>query len=49
MDGLATWKVIPTGMFSAAILIPIHIFIGDLHDLNTLGHQPAKVVAIEAI
>ena len=49
VDGPATWKVIRTGVFSAAILIPIQIFIGDLHGLNTLEHQPAKVAAIEAI
>lgn len=49
VDGPATWKVIRTGVFAAAILIPIQIFIGDLHGLNTLEHQPAKVAAIEAI
>jgi cytochrome d ubiquinol oxidase subunit I len=32
----------------AAVLIPIQIFVGDLHGLNTLEHQPAKVAAMEA-
>ena len=39
--------VLRTGMISAALLIPIQIFIGDLHGLNTLEHQPAKVAAME--
>jgi cytochrome bd ubiquinol oxidase subunit I len=34
---------------AAAILIPIQILLGDLHGLNSLEHQPAKVAAIEAI
>jgi len=33
----------------AAILAPVQIFIGDLHGLNTLEHQPAKVAAMEAL
>ena len=37
------------GMYLAAILTPIQIFIGDLHGLNTLKHQPAKVAAMEAL
>jgi cytochrome d ubiquinol oxidase subunit I len=28
-------------------LVPLQIFIGDLHGLNTLEHQPAKLAAIE--
>ncbi|MEM9715955.1 MAG: cytochrome ubiquinol oxidase subunit I [Pseudomonadota bacterium] len=31
----------------AAILIPAQILMGDLHGLNTLEHQPAKVAAME--
>ena len=38
-----------TGIFVAALLIPIQIFVGDLHGLNTLKHQPAKIAAIEGI
>ena len=37
-----------TGVFLAAGLIPIQIFAGDLHGLNTLEHQPQKVAAMEA-
>ena len=33
----------------AAILIPIQILAGDLHGLNTLEHQPAKVAAMEGL
>ncbi len=38
-----------TGIFVAAALIPVQIFIGDLHGLNTLEYQPAKVAAMEGI
>jgi cytochrome d ubiquinol oxidase subunit I len=31
-----------------AILAPLQIFIGDLHGLNTLEHQPTKIAAMEA-
>ena len=33
----------------AAILIPLQIFAGDMHGLNTLEHQPAKVAAMEGL
>lgn len=33
----------------AALLIPIQIFVGDLHGLNTFKHQPAKVAAMEGV
>jgi cytochrome d ubiquinol oxidase subunit I len=36
-----------TGVTMAAILIPVQILVGDLHGLNTLEHQPAKVAAME--
>lgn len=38
-----------TAATAAAILIPIQIFLGDLHGLNTLHHQPAKIAAMEAV
>lgn len=38
-----------TATFAAAILIPVQIFLGDIHGLNTLHHQPAKIAAIEAV
>jgi len=31
-----------------AFMVPIQIFLGDQHGLNTLEHQPAKLAAIEA-
>jgi cytochrome d ubiquinol oxidase subunit I len=30
------------------LLVPLQIFLGDLHGLNTLRYQPAKLAAIEA-
>jgi len=30
------------------VLVPLQIFLGDLHGLNTREHQPAKLAAIEA-
>lgn len=36
-----------TGVGIAAVLIPLQIFAGDLHGLNTLEHQPQKVAAME--
>ena len=38
-----------TGVTIAAVLIPMQIFVGDLHGLNTLEHQPAKIAAMEGI
>lgn len=37
------------GVGLAALLIPVQIFVGDLHGLNTLKHQPAKVAAMEGL
>lgn len=42
------WKALRTGTFLAAVLIPVQIFAGDQHGLNTLEHQPAKIAAMEA-
>lgn len=36
-----------TGVTLAAILIPIQIFAGDRHGLNTLEYQPQKIAAME--
>lgn len=49
VDGPATKKVLKFAMIAAAVLTPIQILIGDLHGLNTLKHQPAKVAAMEGI
>ncbi|WP_370031948.1 cytochrome ubiquinol oxidase subunit I [Qipengyuania mesophila] len=34
-------------MWMAALVAPVQIFAGDMHGLNTLEHQPAKVMAME--
>ena len=34
-------------MWMAALVAPLQIVAGDLHGLNTLEHQPAKIAAIE--
>lgn len=34
-------------MWMAAIVAPIQIFAGDMHGVNTLEHQPVKVMAME--
>ena len=33
----------------AAMLAPLQMFVGDLHGLNTLEHQPAKIAAMEGV
>jgi cytochrome d ubiquinol oxidase subunit I len=37
------------GLTLGAVLIPLQILAGDLHGLNTLKHQPAKVAAMEGL
>ncbi len=44
-----THKALRTAVAAAAMAIPLQIFMGDLHGLNTLEHQPAKIAAIEGI
>lgn len=36
-------------MLMAIFVAPVQLFVGDLHGLNTLAHQPAKVAAMEGI
>jgi cytochrome bd ubiquinol oxidase subunit I len=43
---LATLK---TGIVMAAVVVPLQIGLGDLHGLNTMKHQPAKLAAMEGI
>ena len=45
----STGKVLRVGLTLAAGLIPLQIFVGDLHGLNTLEHQPQKIAAMEGI
>jgi cytochrome d ubiquinol oxidase subunit I len=61
LAGLSAWRwlrgdhsagvvrALKTGVVLGAILIPIQIFPGDMHGLNTLKHQPAKIAAMEGI
>ncbi|WP_342131417.1 cytochrome ubiquinol oxidase subunit I [Hydrogenophaga sp. OTU3427] len=44
-----THQALHAAVTAAAVLIPLQIFVGDLHGLNTLQHQPAKIAAIEGI
>jgi cytochrome d ubiquinol oxidase subunit I len=59
--GLSAWRLLAApadssarntlrfGARLAAVLVPLQIIAGDLHGLNTLEHQPAKIAALEAI
>ncbi len=61
ISGLSAWRLLRdardaaalrglrTGVLVAAVLAPLQVFVGDLHGLNTLRHQPAKIAAIEAL
>jgi cytochrome d ubiquinol oxidase subunit I len=44
----AARKTLRFGAHLAALLVPVQVVVGDLHGLNTLEHQPAKVAAMEA-
>ncbi|WP_042148372.1 MULTISPECIES: cytochrome ubiquinol oxidase subunit I [unclassified Pseudoalteromonas] len=33
----------------AALLTPLQVFVGDMHGLNTLEHQPQKIAAMEGV
>jgi cytochrome d ubiquinol oxidase subunit I len=48
-DDAAARTTLRTGVLLAAVLAPLQILVGDLHGLNTLEHQPAKIAAMEAI
>ncbi|HEY6511571.1 MAG TPA: cytochrome ubiquinol oxidase subunit I [Burkholderiaceae bacterium] len=61
LSGLSAWqllkgtaqssapKVLRVGLTLAALLIPLQVFVGDLHGLNTLERQPQKVAAMEGL
>ena len=40
-------KMFSMAMWMLALVAPVQILVGDLHGLNTLEHQPAKVAAME--
>lgn len=45
----AVMAALRTGVTLGAVLIPLQIIMGDLHGLNTLKYQPAKIAAIEGV
>jgi cytochrome bd ubiquinol oxidase subunit I len=59
--GLSAWRLLKapgdasatstlrTSIMVGAVLAPLQAWVGDLHGLNTLEHQPAKIAAIEAL
>jgi cytochrome d ubiquinol oxidase subunit I len=48
-DTPAARAALRVGIVIAAVFTPLQIFTGDLHGLNTLDHQPAKVAAMEGL
>ena len=44
---LRAYTMFSMAMWMAAIVAPLQILAGDAHGLNTLEHQPAKVMAME--
>jgi cytochrome bd ubiquinol oxidase subunit I len=46
---LSAPKVLRAGLTMAALAIPLQIFVGDMHGLNTLQHQPQKIAAMEGV
>src|SRR3982750_1747192 len=59
--GLSAWQILRgaaqrsaprllrVGLTLAALLIPVQMIVGDMHGLNTLQHQPAKIAAMEGV
>jgi cytochrome bd ubiquinol oxidase subunit I len=41
-------KALTASIVAAAALIPVQIYAGDMHGLNTLEYQPAKIAAMES-
>ena len=41
-------RMLSMTLWLLTVMVPLQIFFGDLHGLNTLHHQPAKLAAIEA-
>lgn len=40
-------KMLSMGLGLLLVLVPLQVVVGDMHGLNTLQHQPAKIAAIE--
>jgi cytochrome d ubiquinol oxidase subunit I len=41
--------MVKMGLGFLAVMVPVQVVLGDLHGLNTLEHQPAKVAAMEGL
>ena len=48
-DDPSAQKTLRFATHVAAVLVPIQVVVGDLHGLNSLEHQPAKIAAVEAL
>ncbi|GAB3757573.1 cyanide-insensitive cytochrome bd quinol oxidase subunit I [Ramlibacter monticola] len=46
-DDAPVRKMLAMGLGMLLVVAPLQAFVGDLHGLNTLEHQPAKLAAIE--
>ena len=44
-----THKALRTAVIAASVAMPLQFLAGDMHGLNTLEHQPAKIAALEGI
>lgn len=44
-----THKALRTAIIAASAAMPLQFLAGDMHGLNTLEHQPAKIAALEGI
>ena len=44
-----THKALRAAVVAASVAIPLQFVAGDMHGLNTLEHQPAKIAALEGI
>lgn len=42
-------RALKVAVYATAFLIPLQVLIGDLHGLNTLKYQPAKIAAMEGL
>jgi len=48
-DKQAPKLTLKVALVVAAVLAPLQAFVGDLHGLNTLEHQPQKIAAMEGV
>lgn len=48
-DKQAPKLTLKVALIVAAVLAPLQAFVGDLHGLNTLAHQPQKIAAMEGV